>query len=518
MGLLLFLGVLLVAILAGVLSPYDPYYLSDDLLMPPGSENHPLGTDHMGHDVLSMILHGSRTSLTIGIVSALISGLIGTMLGAFAGYFGGALDKITSEVINIFLMIPTFFLVLIIVSIFGSNMFNVMLVIGLTSWPSNARMMRVQAMSLKERTYIKGAVVMGESRLRILFKYIIPNGLFPVIANTTMGVAKAILTEASLSFLGLGDPNIVSWGQMVYRRQGLPADRLVDLHSARPVHYDDRGYLLYDRRWPELCAQPPDEEIVREGNGLLLNVQELCVSYLTKKTELKAVDHVSFGIERGDTLGIIGESGSGKSTIVMAMLRQLDPRFSKITGRVEFDGQELLTLPDAEFKKLLWKRIAIVFQKSMNSLSPVHRLGSQFEDIYRVHEPHATKAQIHDRAVELFKLVNLPERVYRLYPHELSGGMMQRFSIVLSADVQPRPAHHGRGYDGAGRGHAGAAPAGDHEAGSGTEPDPHHDHPRPFRGGQRLPQNAGTVLRSGDGIRHVWSRSSSGICTPTPRG
>ena len=202
-GLLLFLGVLLVAILAGV-------------LMPPGSENHPLGTDHMGHDVLSMILHGSRTSLTIGIVSALISGLIGTMLGAFAGYFGGALDKITSEVINIFLMIPTFFLVLIIVSIFGSNMFNVMLVIGLTSWPSNDRMMRVQAMSLKERTYIKGAVVMGESRLRILFKYIIPNGLFPVIANTTMGVAKAILTEASLSFLGLGDPNIVSWGQMVY--------------------------------------------------------------------------------------------------------------------------------------------------------------------------------------------------------------------------------------------------------------------------------------------------------------
>ena len=161
-------------------------------------------------------MHGSRASLTIGIVSALISGLIGTLLGAFAGYYGGVLDKITSEIINIFLMIPTFFLVLIIVSMFGSNMFNVMLVIGLTSWPSNARMMRVQAMSLKERTFIKGAVVMGESRIRILFKYIIPNGLFPVIANTTMGVAKAILTEASLSFLGLGDPNVVSWGQMVY--------------------------------------------------------------------------------------------------------------------------------------------------------------------------------------------------------------------------------------------------------------------------------------------------------------
>lgn len=215
-GLILFVLVLLVAIFANVLSPFDPYYLGEDLLVAPGSENHPLGTNQMGCDILSMLLHGSRASLTIGIVAATISGLIGTLLGAFAGYYGGMLDKVVSEVINIFLMIPSFFLILIIVSIFGSNMFNVMLVIGLTSWPSNARMMRVQAMSLKERTFIKGAVVMGESRLRILFKYIIPNGLFPVIANTTMGVAKAILTEASLSFLGLGDPNVVSWGQMVF--------------------------------------------------------------------------------------------------------------------------------------------------------------------------------------------------------------------------------------------------------------------------------------------------------------
>ncbi|MCI5957476.1 MAG: ABC transporter permease [Clostridiales bacterium] len=215
-GLILFVLVLLVAIFADVLSPFDPYYLGEDLLVAPGSENHPLGTNQMGCDILSMLLHGSRASLTIGIVAAAISGLIGTLLGAFAGYYGGMLDKVVSEVINIFLMIPSFFLILIIVSIFGSNMFNVMLVIGLTSWPSNARMMRVQAMSLKERTFIKGAVVMGESRLRILFKYIIPNGLFPVIANTTMGVAKAILTEASLSFLGLGDPNVVSWGQMVF--------------------------------------------------------------------------------------------------------------------------------------------------------------------------------------------------------------------------------------------------------------------------------------------------------------
>lgn len=216
MGLIFFALVLLVVIFAPSLAPFDPYDLGDDLLVPPGTNGHWLGTTNMGQDVLSMIIYGSRASLAIGIVSALISGVIGTLLGAFAGFYGGKVDKVVSEIINIFLMIPTFFLILIIVALFGSSMINVMLVIGLTSWPSNARMMRVQAMSIKERTFVKSAISMGETKRQVLFKYIIPNGLFPIIANTTMGVAKAILTEASLSFLGLGDPNVISWGQMIY--------------------------------------------------------------------------------------------------------------------------------------------------------------------------------------------------------------------------------------------------------------------------------------------------------------
>ncbi len=215
-GCILLLCVVLVVIFAGAIAPYDPYKLGDDLMVRPGVGNHFLGTTAMGQDVFSMIIYGSRTSLSIGIVSALISGVIGTLIGAAAGYFRGKFDIVISEIINIFLMIPTFFLILIIVALFGSSMLNVMLVIGLTSWPSNARMMRVQALSIKERTFVKSAVAMGESGWRILFKYIIPNGIFPVVANTTMGVASAILTEASLSFLGLGDPNVVSWGQMIF--------------------------------------------------------------------------------------------------------------------------------------------------------------------------------------------------------------------------------------------------------------------------------------------------------------
>lgn len=215
-GLLIFSIILLVVIFAGRIATFDPYFLGDDLLVGPGENGHILGTNAMGQDVFSMIVYGSRTSLSIGIVSALLSGVIGTLIGAVAGYFGGKLDAFISEVINVFLMIPTFFLILIIVALFGSSLVNVMLVIGLTSWPKNARMMRVQALSIKERTYVKSAIAIGESKGMILFKYIIPNGIFPVIANTTMGVAEAILTEASLSFLGLGDPNIVSWGQMIF--------------------------------------------------------------------------------------------------------------------------------------------------------------------------------------------------------------------------------------------------------------------------------------------------------------
>ncbi|MBQ1395700.1 MAG: ABC transporter permease [Eubacterium sp.] len=213
-GLAMLAVLLLCAILAGVLSPYDPYALSNDLVAAP-SGSHPLGTDHLGRDVLSMILHGTRISLMIGSISALIAAAVGILLGGVSGFFGGKADTLFGGFINLFMMMPTFFLVLIVVALFGSGMFKVMVVIGLTSWVGNAKLMRAQAMSLRERTFIKAAESVGESKLRILFRHVIPNGIFPIIANTTMGVAGAILTESSLAFLGLGDPNLVSWGQII---------------------------------------------------------------------------------------------------------------------------------------------------------------------------------------------------------------------------------------------------------------------------------------------------------------
>ena len=207
---------LALVILAPVVASENPHHYGKDILNSLGQNGHLLGTNHMGQDIYSMIIYGVRTSLRVAVISALISGVMGVLIGGVAGFFGGKVDTFVSELINVFMMLPSFFLILLIIALFGNSITNVMVVIGITTWPSNAKLMRAQALSLRQRTFVKSAEAMGETKLQILFKYILPNGIFPVIANTTMGMSNAILTEAGLSFLGLGDPSIISWGQMIY--------------------------------------------------------------------------------------------------------------------------------------------------------------------------------------------------------------------------------------------------------------------------------------------------------------
>ena len=208
---------LLLVIFGPAIATHDPYDYGPDSLAAPGENGHLLGTNHLGQDIFSMLVYGVRTSLMVAITASMISGILGILIGGAGGYFGGKVDVVVSELINIFLMIPTFFLIMLIISLFGSDIKNVMIVIGLTTWSSNAKLMRAQALSLRERTFVKSAIALGETKMQVLMKYILPNGIFPVVANTTRGMAGAILTEASLSFLGLGDPNVISWGQMIYQ-------------------------------------------------------------------------------------------------------------------------------------------------------------------------------------------------------------------------------------------------------------------------------------------------------------
>lgn len=165
----------------------------------------------------------------------------------------------------------------------------------------------------------------------------------------------------------------------------------------------------------------------------ILEIEDLNIAYKGKGTkDTLAIRNVSLSIKKGDSIGIVGESGSGKSTLAMSILRLQDPKKTTEDGKILFKGKNLLDMKMSEINELRWKDLAVVFQRSMNALSPIHRIGMQMEDVFRVHKSKMTSSQIKNHILELFTLVNLPGRVYNLYPHELSGGMLQRVSIALS--------------------------------------------------------------------------------------
>lgn len=170
----------------------------------------------------------------------------------------------------------------------------------------------------------------------------------------------------------------------------------------------------------------------------LLEIKDLSVTYNARGSAVLACDRVNLAIEARSSVGIVGESGSGKSTMAMAVLRLLPKRTATVTGSAVLDGTDLLALDQKQLNAIRWKEIAVVFQKAMNSLSPVHKIGRQMTDLFRIHEPDAPAEQVRQRIYHLLEVVNLSDRVYNLYPHELSGGMMQRIAIAISLLHNPK--------------------------------------------------------------------------------
>lgn len=215
-GGLIVISVLVTAVLAPVLSPYDPAYIDVEKILIGPTLAHPFGTDDLGRDVLSRMIWGSRISLMVGFVAVGILILIGTLIGALAGYYGGWPDEILMQFVDIMLSVPTFFLILAVIAFVGPNIWNVMIIIGATSWMGVARFVRGQFLALKEVDYVTAARAVGAKDRRIIFLHILPNAMSPVYVSAVLGVAGAILVESSLSFLGLGvQPPMPSWGNII---------------------------------------------------------------------------------------------------------------------------------------------------------------------------------------------------------------------------------------------------------------------------------------------------------------
>ncbi|MCL1916453.1 MAG: ABC transporter permease [Desulfovibrionaceae bacterium] len=215
-SMLLVLGMAVCAVFAPWLAPFDPEELHlGSKLLPPTAEFW-LGTDALGRDVFSRLLYGARISLWVGFVSVGISVAVGVALGLAAGFFRGLVDEVIMRFVDVMLCFPSFFLILAVVAFLDANLFNIMVIIGLTSWMGVARLVRAETLSLRERDFVAAARLAGAGSARILFVHILPNALGPVLVSATLGVAGAILTESSLSFLGLGvQAPIASWGNML---------------------------------------------------------------------------------------------------------------------------------------------------------------------------------------------------------------------------------------------------------------------------------------------------------------
>ena len=215
-GLFILIAIILMAVSAPLVYPESPWRMLQRPFLPPLEvDGFPLGTDTMGRNVAAGIMHGAWVSLLIGLVSTLVALTIGVPLGAIAGYYGGLSDDALMRFTEFFQTIPNFALAIVLVAIMQPSVASIVLAIALVSWPPVARLVRAEFMSLRHREYVEAARLVGQTNRTIILRQILPNTLSPIIVLASLMVATAILLESALSFLGLGDPNVMSWGYMI---------------------------------------------------------------------------------------------------------------------------------------------------------------------------------------------------------------------------------------------------------------------------------------------------------------
>ena len=464
-GLAMLLFTVGVAILAPVLAPYDPYQTPpvtiEDIYQSPSVE-HPLGTDDGGKDVLSQLIYGSRVSLVVGFVAAFLSLVVGASIGLVAGYRGGRLGGTLMRITDFVLVIPALALQIVLVAILGPSLVTIILVIGLLGWTYLARLVRSETLSLRERRFVMRAKAVGAGDLHILRRHILPLVLPLLVAYSVLFISLAILEESTLAFLGLGDPTLISWGKMlnfaftrgavsagawwaflppglaivwVVMSLALLGNAVEEILNPRlKRHYLERERA--DRRPPEERSTPTLPTRPAAGQPILA-VRGLTVAYDTPSGPLRAVEDLSFDLHRGETMGLVGESGCGKTTAMLAIQRLLPPEGHVTAGTVLFEGEDVLSLPDDALRAFRWTRMAMVFQGAMSALNPVRPVGEQIAEAIRIHESDLDGRDVDRRVRELLDRVGIGAGRAGEYPHTYSGGMRQRAMIALALACRP---------------------------------------------------------------------------------
>ncbi|HXQ60046.1 MAG TPA: dipeptide ABC transporter ATP-binding protein [Acidimicrobiales bacterium] len=471
-GLVFIVGVIFMAIAAPLLAPYGPNVQDLFHINAGPSGAHWLGTDDLGRDMLSRLIFGARPPLRAAFQIVGGALVLALPLALVAGFVRGSIDMVIMRAMDALFSFPPLVLALTVAGLLGPDLNDASIAIAIVFVPSFVRLIRGEVIAVREENYVEAARATGVAPGRLVRTHILPNVASPLIIQVALALGYAILIDAGLSFLGLGEqPPTASWGLMLteaYRyifsspltlvfpglailltvlAFNLVADGLRDALGRERFGATRAARLAGGRRARRVAASAAHAERQRAAGEIdvpsspeLLTVEHLRVEFATRDGWLPVVEDVGFGVLPGRTLGLVGESGSGKTVSALAIMGLLPRRESRVPeGSVRFDGMELTELSAPRMRQIRGNDIAMIFQEPMTSLNPAFTVGNQIAEQVRAHR-EVSRGEAWARAVDMLDQVGIPDptRRARDYPHAFSGGMRQRVMIAMALSCEPK--------------------------------------------------------------------------------
>lgn len=479
-SLVVLILIVMIAVFANILAPHNPLEIFTARQAP--DAQFLFGTDDKGRDVLSRMMYGARYSLIIGLGATAFALVCGSIIGAVAAVARKWVSEVIMRILDVIMSFPGIALAATFVLVFGNSVPSLIFAIGFLYIPQIARIVRANVVSEYNQDYVRAVVVSGARAPWILVKHVIRNCIAPVMVFTIVLVADAIVFEASLSFISAGIPEPTpTWGNILSDARGgvlagrwwqalfpglaimitvlclnILSEGITDAMAAAPkapVKADDAA-VRANREADKLVADPTlayaaqaemleqrlselqaiektrtDRFEARTDVPPILEVKDLCIKF-PRHGDVNVVDHVSFVVRPRQTMGLVGESGCGKSITSLTIMGLLDPK-AKVSGEILYDGQNLLNMDQKQMNALRGREIAMIYQDALSSLNPSMLIKAQMKQL--------TKRGGTRTAEELLELVGLdPKRTLDSYPHELSGGQRQRVLIAMALARDPK--------------------------------------------------------------------------------
>ena len=423
----------------------------------PFSEGALLGTDHLGRDLLSRLLWGTRLSLAVGLAAAIIAATLGAAIGIIAGYYGGRTDNIVMRGVDMLMAFPYILLALAIVAALGPGLMNALIAIAAVNIPFFARNIRGITVGIAHKEFVDAARLSGMTDARIILTEVLPNVIPVIVIAMSTTIGWMILETAGLSFLGLGSqPPQADLGSMLGEARSamitnphtsiMPGAMILIIVMAINLLGDGVRDAIDPRLKSGALSRPMPTTMVRrsdpapsaDGNALLA-LRGVETQFHAKDRIYKAVGGVDLEVNPGECIGVIGESGSGKSVTALSIMGLVASPPGVITGgAVSYKGMDLIGAPYETLRSLRGDQIAYIFQDPLATLHPLYTVGDQLIEAVRVHNRFdRRKARAH--AIELLKSVRIANAEQRIdsYPHEMSGGMRQRVGIAMALANDP---------------------------------------------------------------------------------